>query len=103
MLMPKSWTSDLLILTLLLGLFFGFELGNRALWSPDEGRYSEVAREMVAFAGAEVICYLCARPFIPAESVIGRPLLQRQLLSLKASEPDGLHYGLLWQFERQSL
>jgi len=45
--MPKSWTSDLLILTLLLGLFFGFELGDRALWSPDEGRYSEVAREMV--------------------------------------------------------
>ncbi len=43
----KSWTSDLLILTLLLGLFFGFELGDRALWSPDEGRYSEVAREMV--------------------------------------------------------
>jgi 4-amino-4-deoxy-L-arabinose transferase-like glycosyltransferase len=47
MLMPKSWTSNLLILTLLLGLFFGFELGDRALWSPDEGRYSEVAREMV--------------------------------------------------------
>ncbi len=43
-----SWLRDLLILALLLGCFFGFGLGNRALWSPDEGRYSEVAREMVA-------------------------------------------------------
>ncbi len=37
---------DLLIISLALGLFFSFGLGNRALWSPDEGRYSEVAREM---------------------------------------------------------
>ena len=47
MLTRYSWTSDLLILTFVLAMFFGFELGERALWSPDEGRYSEVAREMV--------------------------------------------------------
>ncbi len=38
---------DLLILTLLVGMLFGFKLGERALWSPDEGRYSEIPREMV--------------------------------------------------------
>ncbi len=43
----SSWTRDLLILTLLLGVLFGFDLGGRALWSPEEGRYSEIAREMV--------------------------------------------------------
>jgi Dolichyl-phosphate-mannose-protein mannosyltransferase/Aminoarabinose transferase C-terminal domain len=47
MLKSGDWFRDLLVLTLLLGSFFGFELGERALWSPDEGRYSEVAREMV--------------------------------------------------------
>jgi len=45
--MHDHWLVDLSILTLLLGLFFGYGLGNRALWAPDEGRYSEVAREMV--------------------------------------------------------
>src|SRR5437867_266537 len=47
MLKNGDWFRDLLVLTLLLGSFFGFKLGERALWSPDEGRYSEVAREMV--------------------------------------------------------
>ncbi len=47
MMVRGSWGFDLLILTVLLVLFFGFKLGERALWSPDEGRYSEVAREMV--------------------------------------------------------
>ncbi len=32
-----SWSLDLLILTGLLAVFFGFKLGERALWSPDEG------------------------------------------------------------------
>ncbi len=41
------WGRDLLVLTLLLGMLFGFKLGDRALWSPDEGRYSEIPREMV--------------------------------------------------------
>jgi len=43
----NHWRDDLLILTLLLGVLFGFKLGARALWSPDEGHYSEIAREMV--------------------------------------------------------
>jgi 4-amino-4-deoxy-L-arabinose transferase-like glycosyltransferase len=47
MLVHDDWLRDLLLLTLLLGIFFAFNLGKRALWSPDEGRYSEVAREMV--------------------------------------------------------
>src|SRR5437667_1966059 len=47
MLKSGDWFRDLLVLTLLLGSFFGFKLGERALWSPDEGRYSEITREMV--------------------------------------------------------
>src|SRR5215475_12467963 len=39
--------ADLLILSLLLVALFGFKLGERALWSPVEGHYSEIAREMV--------------------------------------------------------
>lgn len=38
---------DLLILTFLLSLLFGFQLGRRALWSPDGGRYAEIPREML--------------------------------------------------------
>ncbi|MGA7800732.1 MAG: glycosyltransferase family 39 protein [Gammaproteobacteria bacterium] len=43
----RHWVRDLLLLTLLLGLYFGFQLGQRAIWNPDEGRYSEIPREMV--------------------------------------------------------
>ena len=39
--------ADLLILSLFLAAVFGFKLGERALWSPVEGHYSEIAREMV--------------------------------------------------------
>jgi len=39
--------ADLLILSLFLASLFGFKLGERALWSPVEGHYSEIAREMV--------------------------------------------------------
>ena len=39
---------DVLLLVVLLAVFFGFELGGRALWHPDEGRYSEIPRAMVA-------------------------------------------------------
>ena len=38
--------ADLLILSLFLAAVFGFKLGERALWSPVEGHYSEIAREM---------------------------------------------------------
>jgi len=39
--------ADLLILSLFLAALFGFKLGERALWSPVEGHYAEIAREMV--------------------------------------------------------
>ena len=39
---------DALVLTLVLVVWFGYELGSRSLWHPDEGRYSEIPREMVA-------------------------------------------------------
>ncbi len=38
---------DLIILTTLLGIFYALWIGGHALFTPDEGRYSEVAREMV--------------------------------------------------------
>jgi len=39
---------DLIILTIVICLFFTFMLGNRPLSVPDEGRYVEIPREMVA-------------------------------------------------------
>src|SRR5690242_19767524 len=36
------------VILFLLGGYFGFQLGNRALWSPVEGHFAEIAREMVA-------------------------------------------------------
>jgi 4-amino-4-deoxy-L-arabinose transferase-like glycosyltransferase len=42
-----SWGRDLALLALVLGLLFGLALGARALWAPDEGRYTEIPREMV--------------------------------------------------------
>ena len=39
---------DALVLFVLLTVWFGYELGSRSLWHPDEGRYSEIPREMVA-------------------------------------------------------
>lgn len=38
---------DILVLCILIGMFFAFMLGNRALSVPDEGRYVEIPREMV--------------------------------------------------------
>jgi len=43
-----GWRRDVAWLTLALALFFGLALGARALWRPDEGRYVEIPREMVA-------------------------------------------------------
>lgn len=43
-----SWTRDLLLLALLFAVLFGFRLGSYPLANPDEGRYAEIPREMVA-------------------------------------------------------
>lgn len=43
-----SWRRDLVLLALALALYLFPLLGARALWSPDEGRYAEIPREMVA-------------------------------------------------------
>ena len=43
-----SWTRDFLILIVLFGLLLGFRLGSYALANPDEGRYAEIPREMLA-------------------------------------------------------
>jgi 4-amino-4-deoxy-L-arabinose transferase-like glycosyltransferase len=45
--LEKTWLKDLLILTAILSLFFGLFLGQRLLQVPDEGRYSEIPREMI--------------------------------------------------------
>jgi 4-amino-4-deoxy-L-arabinose transferase-like glycosyltransferase len=39
---------DMILLTLCIGVFFGILLGSRPLSVPDEGRYVEIPREMVA-------------------------------------------------------
>jgi 4-amino-4-deoxy-L-arabinose transferase-like glycosyltransferase len=38
---------DLIFLTIIIGVFYALWMGSYALFTPDEGRYSEVAREMV--------------------------------------------------------
>ena len=43
-----SWTKDLVSLAAILLCFYAFYLGVHPLFTPDEGRYSEVAREMLA-------------------------------------------------------
>ena len=43
-----SWTRDLLLLALAFGVLFGFRLGSYPLTNPDEGRYAEIPREMLA-------------------------------------------------------
>lgn len=43
-----SWGRDLLLLTLLCAVLFGAGLGRYSLSNPDEGRYAEIPREMLA-------------------------------------------------------
>jgi 4-amino-4-deoxy-L-arabinose transferase-like glycosyltransferase len=45
---PASWRRDLLWLVLLFGFLDFFVLGRAPLANPDEGRYAEIPREMVA-------------------------------------------------------
>lgn len=42
----RNWISDLLFLAIAIGIFYLIWLGAHPLFTPDEGRYSEVAREM---------------------------------------------------------
>ncbi len=42
-----TWSRDLLLLALALGLLYGFRLGSHSLANPDEGRYAEIPREML--------------------------------------------------------
>ena len=44
----KSWRYDLALLAVLFGALFAWRLGSAPLLNPDEGRYAEVPREMVA-------------------------------------------------------
>lgn len=42
------WRRDLVVLCLIFGLLLGFQLGKPPLANPDEGRYAEIPREMIA-------------------------------------------------------
>jgi len=44
----RSWLIDGIFVVTLLGIFYALWIGSHALFTPDEGRYSEVAREMIA-------------------------------------------------------
>lgn len=44
----RDWLLDLFFLIILIAIFYRVGLGSYALFTPDEGRYSEVAREMIA-------------------------------------------------------
>lgn len=44
----RQWIIDLFFIALIFGFFYAIWIGSYALFTPDEGRYSEVAREMVA-------------------------------------------------------
>ncbi|MHB1512193.1 MAG: glycosyltransferase family 39 protein [Acidiferrobacter sp.] len=44
----RSWSSDVFLVTLVAALLFGIMLGSRELGVPDEARYSEIPRQMVA-------------------------------------------------------
>ncbi len=44
----SSWWRDLALLALALGVLYGFRLGSYPFSNPDEGRYAEIPREMLA-------------------------------------------------------
>ena len=85
-----SWSRDLLLLTLVLGLLFGFRLGSHPLANPDEGRYAEIPREMLA-AGEFVTPRLDGVPYfegcLPVEEMASRG---RDTLRYGPMKPVGL-------------
>src|SRR3990167_9224998 len=44
----RLWCQDIIALLAIISLFFAIGLGNRPLNAPDEARYCEIPREMVA-------------------------------------------------------
>lgn len=46
----SNWGLDLLFLTIIIALLFGLFLGHRPLSVPDEARYAEIPREMIALS-----------------------------------------------------
>ncbi|MBL9188369.1 MAG: glycosyltransferase family 39 protein [Opitutaceae bacterium] len=56
------WRRELLALTLAFSALFGFVLGSRPLANPDEGRYAEIPREMIA-SGDWITPHLNAIPY----------------------------------------
>jgi 4-amino-4-deoxy-L-arabinose transferase-like glycosyltransferase len=44
----STWVFDIVGIILLLSIFYAIWIGSHPLFTPDEGRYSEIAREMVA-------------------------------------------------------
>jgi len=45
---PSSWWRDLALLAVVVGVFYCFRLGSYPFSNPDEGRYAEIPREMLA-------------------------------------------------------
>lgn len=45
---PVSWRRDVLLLAVIFGALLAWRLGSAPLTNPDEGRYAEVPREMIA-------------------------------------------------------
>lgn len=82
-----NWQIDLIILSVALGILFFSILGIRPLFTPDEGRYAEIAREMVVSGNYSV-------PFLNGVPYLEKPVLFYWLAAL-AIKLFGLHVASL--------